>query len=30
MFGGGQVIETNGNIMIAGSEPIKDWHAVGL
>ena len=30
MFGGGQVIETNGNIMIAGSEPRKDGQAVGL
>lgn len=30
MFGGGQVIEINGKIMIAGSEPRKDGQAVGL
>ena len=30
MFGGGQIIETNGTIMIAGSEPRKDGQAVGL
>jgi len=30
MFGGGQVIEINGKMMIAGSEPRKDGQAVGL
>ena len=29
-FGGGQIIEVNGNIFIGGSEPRKDGQAIGI
>ena len=29
-FGGGQIIELNGNIIIGGSEPRKDGQAIGI